>query len=174
MPRRRVFSGGRGYQRGSRRETSWFTIGPVQEGNAGTIAGLVQVLNAAALARRPFTIIRTHCFVSLRGDNIANEFQNAAIGFAVVSSQASAIGITAVPTPITDLGSDLFYLHQVMMGVTLFSTAAAFAIAPNVYQIDSKAMRKVNDDQDVVVTAEGTAGGGFVLDIMGRFLVKEG
>ncbi len=159
---------------GARRETSWFAIGFDVESNTGGQATLASSLNAAALARRPFTIIRTHVYLHMVTDSIALEKQAAAVGFAVVSAQASATGVTAVPTPVTDLASDLFFVHQVMIAKTVFSTTAAFQSPGGLgIQVDSKAMRKVNDDQDLVITVEGAGADGFTIDIMGRFLIKE-
>jgi len=173
MARRRLYGNRSPLIGGKRRETSWFSIGLVQSSNAGTGSSLLAVLNAAALAKRPFTVVRVHMTVQVRTDNIASETQIAAIGMAVVSDQASAAGVASVPTPITDLASDLFFVHKIIMGHNAFSTAAAFSIpGGTVVDIDSKAMRKVNDDQDVIITAEGGADG-FVIDVMGRMLIKE-
>jgi len=173
MPRRRFYGNRIPIIVGKRCETTWFQIGLVQSSNAGTGSLLLSSFNAAALAKRPFTVVRVHLTVQVRTDNIASETQIAAIGMAVVSDQAAAAGITAVPTPITELASDLFFLHRIIMGHNAFSTAAAFSIpGGTVVDIDSKAMRKVNDDQDVIMTAEGGADG-FVIDVMGRMLIKE-
>ena len=77
--------------------------------SGGTILGS---LNATALALRPFTIVRQHYFLMLRSDQAAAaERQFGAFGCVVVSDQAEAVGVTAIPTPITDAGSDLWMLH---------------------------------------------------------------
>ncbi len=129
-------------------------------------------LNAAALAMRPFTIVRQHYELYVISDQAAAiEQQMGAFGVAVVSDQASAIGVTAVPTPITDLGSDLWVTHQIFMGDA--STITDRSIPGARYSVDSKAMRRVNNDQDVVIVAElDTQGQGFILFAGGRFLVK--
>ncbi len=111
--------------------------------------------------------------LQIRTDNIALETQIGAVGFAVVTDQAVAVGVTALPTPITDLASDMFFLHQFLLARTVFATAIGFeAPGGTVIQVDNKAMRKVNDDQDLVITTEGLSDG-FIIDIAGRFLVKE-
>ena len=75
---------------------------------------------------------------------------------------------------MTDFASDMFYLHTVVMNDTQSATAASFVMRANQYQhIDSKAMRKVNDDQDVILTIEAGSSGGFVVQTIGRFLIKE-
>jgi len=129
-------------------------------------------LNAAALALRPFTIVRTRMELQLRSDQAAAiEFQRASFGLAVVSDQAVAVGVTAVPTPFTDMGSDLWFVHQNLWGDESNLTDRT---RPSTYvTIDSKAMRKVDIGQDIVVVAEfGTGGGGAILGAAGRMLVK--
>jgi len=127
------------------RETLWAPI-PVVESSIGG-AALIYTATAAEDALRPYTVIRTHLFISIISDQaIASEVQNVAIGFCVVSDQASAIGVTAVPTPIADLGSDAWYLHQFIMNDFTFRDATGAQSAANQWiQVDSKAMRKVED-----------------------------
>ena len=94
----------------------------------------------------------------------------------VVSDQAEAIGITAIPTPITDIESDLWYLHQFFLGDFLFLTSAGFNSPTGVEKsIDSKAMRKVNDGQDVVLVGQSdiVSGDGTTVMVAGRLLIKE-
>jgi len=70
-------------------------------------------LATAGLALRPFTVIRSYVSILVVSDQAAAiEKQLGAIGIVVVSEQAFAIGVTAIPTPITDAGSDLFLLHN--------------------------------------------------------------
>jgi len=136
---------------------------------------LLASLNAAALALTPFTIIRTRMNIHVISDQAAaNELQFGAVGAAVVSLQASAIGVTAVPTPVTDMGSDLFFVHQNYVGAG-FGTgvAAPGRIEGQFLTVDSKAMRKVNDDQDLVLVTEfDSEGGGQIVSVAARFLLK--
>ena len=161
---------------GQRRSTSWLDIplGIVNVGAGG--ASIFASLSVAELAKRPFTIVRTHLEVKFGSDQaIATESQLGAIGLCVVSDQAAAIGITAVPTPDTDLSSDLWFLNQVVFNDFLFFSQAGFEDnAGRRYSIDSKAMRKVNDDQDVLVVVEATGGSdGTQFFVGGRILIKE-
>ncbi len=92
----RVFRGG-----GARRQTQWiggaFLTSTIA---AADTAVQVQVFNAAALALRPFTIIRTRGWLSISSDQTTtSENQELVYGVAVVTDQANAIGVTAVPTP---------------------------------------------------------------------------
>jgi hypothetical protein len=95
----------------------------------------------------------------------------------VVSDQATAIGVTAVPTPVTDDGSDLFFVYERLVNdITLSSSGAGtgnFLIAGRERIVDSKAMRKVEDGSDLILTTEGGPNNdGFVLTSYMRVLVK--
>jgi len=162
--------------RGSKRESSWFSVPPTQTTFTASGGTLIASLNATGLAHRPFTIVRTHLLIGILSDQVTvNETQVGALGLAVVSDQAAAVGITAIPTPITDLGSDLWYVHQMAYNDLLIGPGNIIAGQTNLFTIDSKAMRKVNDDQDVVIVGEldGGTSFGFILTVGGRFLIKE-
>ncbi len=111
--------------------------------------------------------------IMLRSDQAAAiETQAAAIGMAVVSDQASAIGVTAVPTPITDGASDLWYLHKYIFADE--SNLTDRTRGATKVSIDSKAMRKVNGDEDIVLVSElsGAIGAGAIITVALRFLLK--
>ena len=167
-------AGKRVFARAPRRESQWLAIefGADLVDNSSILSGS---LNAAALALRPFTIVRTHLEVHFATDQqIASESQAGAIGMCVVSEAAAAVGVTAVPTPIDELDSDLWYLHQSMLAEFVFGDATGFIGDSGVhYSIDSKAMRKVNNDQNVIIVVQGAAQGeGSLISSMGRFLIK--
>ena len=156
--------------RAKKRMSLWleFSLGENTQASAGST--LVASLNAAALALRPFTIVRTHIELMLQFDQAATpENQRAAFGCTVVTDQAVAVGITAVPTPGTDLASDWF-AHQIMFGngITLTDRVAP----PQLFTIDSKAMRKVDVGADLVFVLENTSSMGLVLHSGGRVLIK--
>ncbi len=143
-----------------RRTSMWLFGTPVATSlGAASTAVIQNALNAAALALRPFTIVRTRGTFHLQSDQQAvTEFYQASIGMAVVSDQANAIGVTAVPTPETDRGSDLFFVYETLESQFLFLSAIG-AISPTGVRKDwdSKAMRKVNDDEQVLLVAETSA-----------------
>ena len=165
------------HSRAPRRATSWLDLPAavtILTSGGGTI---VLSLTAAELAKRPFTIVRTHIELLFSSDQLtADEGQIGAVGMCVVSDQAEAIGVTAVPTPVTDLSSDLWFVHRSMINEFAFITAAGFdGNGGSHYTVDSKAMRKVNDDQDVlmVVEIDGSLSNGASIRSMGRVLIKE-
>jgi len=158
------------------RETLWVPIAP--EGNVLPAAGnstMIYTASAAEDALRPYTIVRTHLQIGILSDQlIATETQLIAIGFCVVSDQASAIGVTAVPTPVTDLGSDAWYLHQFCVNDFSFLDSTGFQDGGNkVWDVDSKAMRKVEDGFDNVVVIESASiSDGVLVTTAGRQLLK--
>jgi len=165
-----------GFIRGgrSRRESLWLAVAPsetILTAPGGTISN---TLNAAGLALRPFTIVRTRLYADVSSDQVAaTEHQFTAVGFCVVSDQATAIGVTAVPTPVTDLGSDLWFMHQWLSSEITVVSAVGLAQISEQFQFDSRAMRKVEEGQDVVLVKEVSAlGGGASVFTAGRMLVK--
>ena len=165
------------FSRGKRRATSWREVQPTVTTVTGAGGTILASLDAEELAKRPFTIVRTHLVWSLQSDQLgASEQYGGALGFAVVSEQAEGIGVTAVPHPVLDAGSDLWFVHQWMIGSFIFGSGVGF-LEPNdrFGVIDSKAMRKVNDDQDVVLVHELSTvlGGGQIISVAGRVLIKE-
>jgi len=160
--------------RGARRESEWFSV-PFSSTTMTALGGtLISSLNAAALALRPFTVVRTRLELFVVSDQEgASEVYNGALGMAVVSDQAAAIGVTAIPTPVTDLASDLWFVHQPFFGSIVVITAIGAINEGWPYTVDSKAMRKVNGDQDVVIVGEVSGiSSGATLQMAGRMLVK--
>jgi len=143
----------------ARRETLWIEAPPIETViAAASTAVLIGRLLAASLALRPFTIVRTRGILYGRSDqSAATENWGGAYGIAVVSEQADAIGITALPTPVTDMDSDLWLLYEQMYGRIDFDSSISVREVGFMKEIDSKAMRKVVDGQQVVVTAETPA-----------------
>jgi len=167
-----------GFIRGgvSRRETLWlFMDETVTSLAAANSAALIISLNAAALALRPFTIVRTRGAWYVESDqSAAGESQHVGLGYAVVSDQASAIGVTAVPTPFTDDGSDLWFVYEEIMQTQEGGTTTEFLSPRGRFEtFDSKAMRKVEDGQDMVIVLENSSlGDGVGVLHHARMLIK--
>ena len=138
---------------------------------AVSTASLILTLTAAELALRPFTIIRTRGFWHLRSDQIAaNEPFGASLGIAVVSDQAVAIGVTAVPTPETDKESDLWLLMETLYGTAGSTGENNLGIGGS---FDSKGARKVEDGSDVAVVIETpSTSSSAIVHMSGRILIK--
>jgi len=157
---------------GSPRETLWVRVDAVDATFTAVGGTILTASNAAFLALRPFTIIRQYYEIQIRSDQAAAiEQQNFAYGVAVVSDQAAAIGVTAVPTPNTDSGSDLWMLHQFIFGQE--SNLTDRSQPARQMEVESKAMRKVEDGQTILTIGEFmTTGNGFIATVAGRMLIK--
>ena len=159
------------FTRGPKRKTLWLQFAPISASLTATGGILYFSLNAAALALRPFTIVRTKWEAFITSDQAAAvEDQVAGMGLAVVSDEAVAVGVSAVPTPISELGSSLWFMHKILMsaGSNVNEGRVGFQ-----YTVDSKAMRKVEVGQDIVAVGEfSAAGDGLLLTMGGRILIK--
>ncbi len=161
---------------GQRRETKWLSVSPGLATLTATGGTLLAVLSAGAKAFRPFTVMRTHILLQVTSDQIvATEDQVGAYGLAVVSDEASAAGVASIPTPISNASSDKWFVYQMFFNSWAVSSAigAVNRSGGQVYQIDSKAMRKVDVGEDIVFVAEFDATGeGFRIIDGGRILIK--
>ncbi len=173
MAHRRDFRRGAAAIRSSR-ATSWFDLPATATAVTGAGGTLLLSLTAAELARRPFTIERTHIRYTVTSDQvIASESYLGAMGMAVASEQAVAAGITSLPTPVTDDDSEAWFLHDYFMGAFLFGTGVGFTENNLMNRIDSKAKRKVDDGEDVYLAVELGLLSGFIFTAAGRLLIKE-
>ena len=101
----------------------------------------------------------------------AIERQSCSFGFAVVSDQAVAVGVSAVPTPVSQMGSDLWFVHENMWADESNLTDRTRSASRG--SIDSRAMRKVDIGQDIVSVVElGTVSSGLIFEVAGRMLIK--
>ena len=121
------------------------------------------------LGASPSTVVRIRGELYVQSDQTAvAERPFGAIGMAIVSEQARVAGIAALPSPITDESSDLFFLWQPWQAAAIVDSAAV-AIQPMYrFPFESKAMRKIQDGDAVVVTVENAALAG----IGAQFLLK--
>ena len=156
-----------------KRSMVWVGLG-VGIATLSTAQTLLSSLNAAAIALLPFTVVRTHLAIFYLSDQIvAAEFSQVALGMQVVTQSASAAGIASLPTPITEPNADYFVYQplfsNILIGDGLQDQPASLA---NMVQVDSKAMRKVDQDDDIVVTFEQRSAIGALVALEGRMLVK--
>ena len=157
------------------RDTLWIEIAPTNTNlPAASTAVLFNGLAAAQLTQRPFTVVRTRIGMHIASDQVgASESYQAALGLAVVSDQALAIGVTAVPTPFTDIGSDLWFFWAASAGRFAFINGTGTQQLGLYSNEDSKAMRKVEEGQDLAVTVETSAVSlGADIQKFGRLLIK--
>jgi len=100
------------------------------------------------------------------------------LGLGVYSSDAFAVGSTAMPGPLSDADYDWIW-HQVFtFGPAFSATEDGNDIGENlVIEVDSKAMRKIKPNQAIGWIAEGdilSGGGTFDFSVVSRMLFKLG
>jgi len=151
-PRARHFGGG------SKRHGEWVGSSP-QTSLTGLAASSVVLDQVFTPFDAGETIIRTRGLFAVKTDQIATtENQMGAVGLGVVSEQAATVGITAVPHPDTDSGWNGWLWHSYWVASFTFGSAVGFT-SPSLSQviIDSKAMRKVGDNERVVLVVENSS-----------------
>ncbi len=135
-------------------------------------AVLIGVLNAAALALRPFTIVRSRMLIAWQSDQIvASEIASGGYGEVVVKSDASTIGITAVPHPLAQINAE-WHVWQGLHTKFSFASGVGFDTFAQQYQVDSRAMRKVGINEDAISVVEIAEAIGADITIRGRLLIK--
>jgi len=169
MARRTVSS----FRRGPRKATDWSA--------SVILAGPINVPGSSAVLLETFTpiaggetVIRTRGMLAWSTDQVgADEDQIGAFGIAIVSAQAASVGITAIPHPGTDAAWGGWLYHTYFFSkFELLSSVGANPDMAHSLVIDSKAMRKVDEDDRLVVVVENTAATGFEVYNSERFLSK--
>ena len=141
----------------SRRKTAW-SVGPgdtspvTLTGSGSTIlgAGVVPTVLSSTIVR-----IRGLLGLTLVANGAVGDGYVGAVGIGLVTSSAFAIGITALPTPITDVAWNGWMWHQFIdlrafAGQSGSGSAAIFGFHKD-YEVDSKAMRKFPDAEFTMV-----------------------
>ena len=154
MARGRVFT--RGRSDGNRRQTEWSGLaaqGYVGVADAG--ATLVSSISFAEVA----TLIRHRGTISLQVTTPgADEDIVGAFGMGMVSSEALAVGVTAMPEPFSDSDWGGWMVWQPFAHHWEFQSGIGVLRADWEYIIDSKAMRKVGPNTALVTIVESFTG----------------
>ena len=137
----------------ARRQTAW-QQGPESVGAAitSTSAALWSATGASMASGREVTIVRTrgwmHAVMNI-SDTAQGGFRGAC-GIGIATIEAIAAGVAAVKHPLGDIEWDGWLWHSVFDVRTITSTIAdgsnAAAVSQRV-EIDSKAMRKISDEE---------------------------
>ena len=154
MPRERLSS----FRRTSgskRRRVSW-SKGP---GGIATIVSasgsqLLSVVSQANLDDLTITRLRGSIEVGLVTASAGGEGYTWAVGVANVTENAFGIGITAVPTPLTDINWDGWLYHVQGNLISRDATPLDEANLLVHIEVDSKAMRKTHNTDGVIAVAE--------------------
>ncbi len=142
-------------RQGPRRQSVWAATTWTSVTLGSNSAAVLTGLSAAGLALRPFTVVRTRGFIYMVSDQAAaTESQAIIYGEIVVKQPALAIGVTAVPTPESESQAD-WHVFEPLASQFSFLSAVGFQDPAGVgVAFDSKAMRKVGTDDDLITVVE--------------------
>ncbi len=157
------------------RTKMWIGAGVGQDTIVSATKTLISTLSAGALLLRPFTILRTRQLIFYSSDQItAIEGPFGSYGKIVVTDTAAAIGVTAVPNPDTTAGDPDadWFVHESFASRFTFASAVGIMDIGYVTTVDSKAMRKVGPDDNVVSMFTQIPTVGALLITQGRMLIQ--
>ena len=159
---RRVVRARTGFRGSARRPGgSWGRSVSIGNGVAAATKLLVNVfvLDNDGIAE---TIRRTIGHLSISSDQeAALETPIAAMGMIVVSDAAAAIGITAIPGPLTDASDDGWFVWQ----SAVVTQGANTSRESRVFPFDSRGMRRIEQGFQVAVVLETGATFGSILQL---------
>ena len=140
---------------GARRKTNWESAFV-----AGWVSVAVDALHEQQLVARndlSNTLVRTRGNIAVMSTSAAGVRGIVGIGIAAVSDRARIIGTTALPRPLLDGNDDvwLWHTHVPLVGGAAADDAKNILSAVTI-DIDSKAMRKLPDDQVIVLVLESS------------------
>ncbi len=149
----------RSFSRGPKRQVAW--INSADQGYLTVSAGSKAIHQSFAPATAGLlkpTIVRTRGVVSFKSTQAAADAEViGAYGMAIVSDQAFAAGAASIPGPFTDADWDGWFLWGGIALSLQFVDATGVYVEDRLLEVDSKAMRKVSDNETVVFMVESQA-----------------
>jgi len=169
-----------GFPARSRRTTAW-GLGPQERDGNFSATGSALWSSGSQTTLGKVTIVRTRGIVHA----VCNVADAAGAGFAgahgiaLVTTAAFDVGVTAVPTPITEQDWDGWLWHSFfdVRSVTATIADGVNGVSVNsLIEIDSKAMRKFDEDMTLVGVTEVVESTNAQLEVQAdvRLLVKLG
>ena len=144
---------GRFPSRGVARAVAW-SPGPSGITSSISASGASLFGGTAVADQDDETIVRTRgrLLVQLVSADALSAGFEWGFGMCVVSQNAAGIGVTAVPSALTDIGWDGWFVHETGDVRATSSMQQADDAWTQLVEIDSKAMRKLHDT-DVIVAS---------------------
>ena len=90
----------------------------------------------------------------------------------VVSDEAVAAGAASIPSPISDASSPWFVWQPLESSVVVASGVGFQEPSGRNYEVDSKAMRKVGQGEDIALMVQEDNTFGAIVSVTGRMLFK--
>ena len=154
MPRSRGF----GPTQAARRRKSW-EVGPGQVAETtSSVSANVILGSGSAATLEGLTLLRLRGMFTaqLRAFAAVGDGFSGAIGIGIVTAEAFAVGVTAVPLPITDVAWDGWIWWEPIQLKTHVALAAGEVGTKVVSTVDSKAMRKLRLGDTIFAIVEVT------------------
>lgn len=136
----------------------------------GSVAAFVMLV-----ADEAETLLRTRGSISMVLDAPGiDEDVTIAVGLAMVSAKSAAAGVTAIPLPNTE-GSFPWLWHGWLFGSTFAGNNGGFLLGTHL-EVDSKAMRKVKEDEVMILKFEmcESQDAGGVVNLLAGFRILSG
>ena len=156
-----------------RRVTNWIAAAPVTA--LQNVAAATKIIDQSFTPSAPVTILRTRGRILFQTDQIAaSESAFGAYGMGIVSRDALAAGAASVPGAYSDADWDGWFVHGFWACPTIFGTAVGMHNLSQTFEFDSKAMRKLETADRLIVSVENahsTDGASFLNDF--RILLQE-
>ncbi len=143
------------------RATTW--VAPADQGSVSVASNTSVIISSfdpfAALLDASVTIVRSRGLLRVQPQTLTAGIEvNGAVGACVVTDQAFAAGAASIPGPWTNADWDGWFIWQEYSMRWDQATDVGRQIASIQYEIDSKAMRKVQANETVVLMAESQVG----------------
>lgn len=146
-----------GHRSGPRRKVQW--IGPAVQGYVSVANAGATLISVSTTFETAATLVRTRGQISVQPGSFAADLNIVgAFGCGIVSAEAGAIGITAIPTPFRDADWGGWYVWRSFSLHLDVQSAIGFSLEMENFEVDSKAMRKVGQNESLVWVAESQAG----------------
>ncbi len=163
----------RGRHGGPRRQTTW--IGPADQAYLAVAADVNFIhssFDPAANGIVKPTVVRTRGAFSFKiNTNLTADAEIVgAYGCCVVSDQAFAAGAASIPSPFDDASWDGWFVWRAFAFSFRFDDSTGFLIDSLQQEIDSKAMRKVTENETIVTMIHSLGAGEVAMPI--RTLLK--
>ncbi len=125
----------------------------VADSSPRTLSGPGKQLVSSFQVANPVTLVRAYLsLASFSDQTAAEELSMSAVGMIIISEDAFAVGITAIPGPITDMGSP-WWLHG-FFPTGLQPLTSSGEIQPSGVLFESRSMRKIGTNERVAVVVE--------------------
>ena len=158
---------------GARRLVTW--VGPAEQGFVNVATGgttLIASFTPTTVGIPKPTVVRTRGMVGVQPQLYSADLDIVgAFGLAVVSAQALAAGAGSISGPFDDAGWDGWFVWGSFNYHLDFSDETSKRLTVQEYEVDSKAMRKISDNEAIVLMAE-SANGALQISMPLRMLLK--